>query len=107
MLAIAPNTSVRGAQACEFTGLGPRIFSLSVCALVVLCLTVEAFSLRFGFNIPTFLHASDKVIANLAKQRKKMVRFFSLTDLATVCDAKDGGRELTVAKDKLVKLVNS
>ena len=50
---------------------------------------LETFAARFGFNIPTFLQASDKIIDKLAKQRKKkMVRFFPLADLATVCDAK-------------------
>ena len=70
---------------------------------------METFAARFGFNIPTFLLASGKIIAKLGKQRKKkMARLFPpLGDLSTVCDAQDTERGLTAANGKLAKTVSS
>ena len=65
---------------------------------------LDEFSKRFGFHIPVFLQASDRIIKKLARHhRKKMVSFISLSDISTAADLK--GHDQEVKMDKNKKLV--
>ena len=57
---------------------------------------------RFGFNAPTFLNASDKVISKLGNQRKKIIsKFHPPADVSTIYDANDPDKEMALHQNKI------
>ena len=62
---------------------------------------LDEFSKRFGFHIPVFLQAPDRLVGKLARRnRKKMVSFISLAEISTDADLKIPDREAKMDKNK-------
>ena len=59
------------------------------------------FSKRFGFPIPVFPQAPDRLIEKLARRhRKKMVSFISLAEISTAADLKTPDQEAKWTRTK-------
>ena len=62
---------------------------------------LEEFSKRFGFHIPVFPQATDRLIKKLARRhRKKMATFISLAEISTAADLKIPDQEVKMGKNK-------
>ena len=59
---------------------------------------LDEFSKRFGFHVPVFLQASDRLIKKLARHhRKKIVSFISLAEISTAADLRVPDQEVKIS----------